>query len=438
MKRLLAITAALWLLCPLTVPAGSTGWGHGLIDPVVDGTSCNLRVLGFGTLTEAADAPGNPDNRILDIKGRAAEIDLRPDFSLDLNRLQLSLQPRLDARWEAWTTGIHDGASQTDADIYIYQWLARWQATYSLFVSYGRENLQWGPAYLTSLSNPFFTDNGKENPKLEVDTTDFARAVWVPNLTWSVSLIGNTDAGRQSMPGRDFSRRCAIKLDYTGTQDYGSLILGGDEDGSRSLGGFYGRTLSDALLAYAEGALWRHPFGRYAEPADNPLGLAMSSGANPGQAWIGAFLIGGSYTLAAGPTLTAEYLYYGPGYDDAAAERYSDLQERAAQAVEAGGALSALGTGELFAAAAPGLRFLRQHYLMLQFVHNDMAEVFDLTLRWTRNLDDRSSRLTTIGEWHGGDHLRIFGIATVNRGDRRSEFRRIFDYQLMAGIEYDF
>lgn len=39
MKRLLAIIVAGWLLCPLPVAAGSTGWGHGLIDQVVDGTS---------------------------------------------------------------------------------------------------------------------------------------------------------------------------------------------------------------------------------------------------------------------------------------------------------------------------------------------------------------------------------------------------------------
>jgi hypothetical protein len=106
--------------------------------------------------------------------------------------------------------------------------------------------------------------------------------------------------------------------------------------------------------------------------------------------------------------------------------------------VDAGGTLAALGTGELFAAADPGLRFLRRHYLMLQFVQNDMADVFDLTARWTRNLDDGSSRLTAIGEWHGSDHVRLFGIATLNRGDRRSEFKRIFDYQFMAGMEYDF
>jgi hypothetical protein len=438
MKRLLAIASACWLLCPLPAAAGQTAWGHGLIDRLRDATTYRLRVLGYGTRTEAADAPGNPDNRILDIKGNAAQIDLRPDFSLDLNRLQLSLQPRVDTRWEERTTGVDDGESQTETDVFVYQWLARWQATDSLFVSYGRENLQWGPAYLTALSNPFFTDNGKENPKLDVATTDFARAVWVPNMTWSASLIANTDAGRQSMTGREFSRRYALKLDYTGTADYASLILGGDEDGGRSVGGFYGRTLSDALIAYVEGAFLQHPFGRYAESADNPLGLAMTSGENSGDAWLGTWLVGASYTLAAGPTLTAEYLYYGPGYDDDESERYYDLQERSGQAVDAGGALADLGTGQLFTAADPGLRFLRKHYLMLQFVQTDMAAVFDLTARWTRNLDDDSSRLTTIGEWHGSDHVRLFGIATVNRGDRRSEFKRIFDYQFMAGIEYDF
>ena len=438
MKRLLAIATACWLLCPLWAAAGQSGWGQGLVDRLRGATTYRLRVLGYGTRTEAADAPGNPDNRILDIKGNAAQIDVRPDFSLDLNRLQLSLQPRVNTRWEQWTTGVKDGDAQTDTDAYIYQWLARWQATDSLFVSYGRENLQWGPAYLTSLSNPFFTDNGKENPKTEVATTDFARAVWVPNMTWSLSLIANTDAGRQSPPGGDFSRRYAVKIDYTGSQDYASLILGGDEAAGRTLGGYYGRTLSDALLAYAEGAFLQHPFGRYAEPADSPLGLAMTSGENPGDAWTGSFLIGGSYTLVVGPTLTAEYLYYGPGYDDAEARRYYDLQERSAAAVDTGGALAALGIGQLFAAADPGLRFLRRHYLMLQFVQNDMADVFDLTTRWTRNLDDGSSRLTTIGEWHGSDHVRLFGIATVNRGDRRSEFKRIFDYQFMAGMEYDF
>ena len=438
MKRLLTIAVAGWLLCALPVAAGQLEWDHGLLNRLSEGASYSVRALGFGTRTEAADAPGNPDNRILEIAGKAAEIDLRPDFSLDINRLQLSLQPRVNARWEAWTTGLKDGSSQTDSDTYIYQGLARWQATDSLFVSYGRENLQWGPAYLTSLSNPFFTDNGKENPKTEVATTDFARAVWVPSLSWSVSFIANTAAGRQSPPGREFSRRYAMKADYTGTADYASLILGGDAAGRRTLGGFYGRTLSDALLAYAEGALWQHPFGRYAEPADNPLGLAMTCGEHPGQDWTGALLVGGSYTLAAGPTLSAEYLYYGPGYDDAQAERYFDLQERAAQAAAAEGALAALGDGQLFAAADPGLRFLRRHYLMLQVVQNDMADVFDLTLRWTQNMDDGSSRLTTIGEWHGGDHLKFFGIATINRGDRRSEFKRIFDYQLMAGMEYDF
>ncbi len=429
MKSLIVIAFVCGLLLASPAAASVARQAQGLFSRIADGTSYSMQVLVFGIRTETGEAPGNPHNAILNLADNAVEIDLRPDFSLDLNQLQLSLQPRF--------SGIY-GDSGNDTASSLYQWLARWRATKSLFVSYGRENLQWGPAYLTSLSNPFFTDNGKENPKTEVATTDFARAVWVPSLSWSVSCIANTAAGSQSFPNREFTRRYAVKLDYTGSSDYGSLIIGSDTAGSRTLGGFYGRTLSDALLAYAEGAFYRHPSGLYAEPADNPFGLAMTSMENTGENWTGAFLAGGSYTLLTGPTLTAEYLYYGPGYNDIQAKHYFDLQERAAQASSTGGELAALGRGQLLAAADPGLRFLRRHYLMLQCVQNDIADVFALTMRLTRNLDDGSSRFTTIGEWHGGDHLRLFAVATVNSGDHRSEFMSIFDYQLMAGIEYDF
>jgi hypothetical protein len=47
----------------------------------------------------------------------------------------------------------------------------------NLYLSYGRENLQWGPSYLFSPSNPFFHDNGRSNPKKEIPGMDFARLV---------------------------------------------------------------------------------------------------------------------------------------------------------------------------------------------------------------------------------------------------------------------
>ena len=83
-------------------------------------------------------------------------------------------------------------------------------------------------------------------------------------------------------------------------------------------------------------------------------------------AWIGSILIGASYTLASGPTMTLEYLYYGPGYDNAAAQDFNDLQEHAAGEIRAGTNLTPLGYQALASTADPGLRFLRRNYLILQ------------------------------------------------------------------------
>jgi hypothetical protein len=396
-----------------------------------------VRVLGFGVTTAPADTDRNPDNRIMNISRYSAALHLRPDLRLDWRCLTFVFKPRAELQYDTWREGPHDGDEHWRDKVYVQEWLARWQALDTLFLSYGRENLQWGPAYLTSLSNPFFLDNGRSNPKTELPSMDFARAVWVPSVAWSVSLIANTDPGRSKAAAVDFHETYALKADYTGSADYASLIAASMESGRSQIGGFYGRTVSDALLLYGEGAVLQNPSGRYPERADTPFGLAMGEADNPGT-WRGAILAGGAYTVAAGPTLSVEYLYYGPGYDGTDAERFFDLQKNAASALEPFNALTPLAYGTLGQTADPGLRFLRRNYLMLQYLHSDIAEVLDVTLRWTQNLDDGSGRLNAIVEWSLGDHVQLFGIGTFNRGSERTEFGSIFDYQVMLGVEYIF
>ncbi len=410
-----------------------------LMERLAQGWQTHLRLLTFGTAIAPADSARNPDNRIMALARYNAAIHLRPDLMLERQPLTLSLQPRAELQWDSWREGPRQGEYRWDDELYIHQWLARWACTESFHLSYGRENLQWGPAYLTSPSNPFFTDNGRGNPKTELPAADFARAVWVPHMLWSISLIANTDPGRSQNQDDDFTEAWAAKADYTGASDYGSLILAAGPAQRRQIGGFYGRTLSDALLMYAEGALLANPGGRYPEGADNPLGGAMTPRDDDGaDRWKAAALIGGSYTLQSGPTVGVEYLYYGPGYDGEAADSFFDLQERAARAIDPPGGLAPLGYATLSRTADPGLPFLRRNYLMIQGLQSEMAGVIDLTVRWTQNLDDGSGRLTGIGEWSLGDHLQLFAVGSANRGSAHTEFGSIFDYQVMLGMEYIF
>jgi len=436
MKRLVLILQLCLMNVVLCLPvrAETVNDEPAWMDRVRQGFSYQLRVVGYGMWTRIADSDRNPENRIMHLPNQTKALQLRPDLRLELNRLCLSLQPRAEIYRESWDQGAKAGEDEWRDETFVHQWLARWRCTDTLYVSYGRENLQWGPAYQTSLSNPFSEDNGKSNPEMEVAATDFARAVWVPSVSWSFSLIANTSRGRKEIADEDFKQTCALKVDYMGSADYGSVILTYREDALDEVSGFYGRTVSDALLVYTEGVLQHDPPGQYPLKVSSPLGVALAEKERSASDWIGSVITGVSYTLEWGPTLTLEYLYFGPGYDGQEAGTFYDLQARAADAFRRGTALAPLGYQALGAAADPGLRFLRRNYLMLQYVQTDIAGMLDLTLRCTQNLDDGSRRMGFISEWFIGDHLKVFAVGTLDDGSQRSEFGDIIDCQAMLGM----
>jgi len=431
------LSIALLMLLIGAARAGAEGSLASLADSIERNGSMKVRALTFVTDTGVADSTRNPDNRIMAIPHLTTALHLRPDLRLDTDRFTFLLKPRAEIIRQS-ITSMSQEDQRWHNHLYIQEWLARWQATESLYLSYGRENLQWGPAGLTSLSNPFFADNGKSNPKLEVDAMDFARVVWVPNPAWSVSLIANTSQGRGKNFDGHFRRSYALKADYTGSESYGSLILTSRDHALDQIGGFFGHTVSDALLVYWEGAVQRNPPDLYPEPSSDPLAYHLEQENGSGNSWTGSLLAGTSYTLASGPTLTIEYLFYGPGYNHNQARQFFSLQDNAAAAIWAGRTYASLGSQELGLSADPGLRFLRRNYLMLQFVQTDIAGTIDLTLRFTDNLDDGSSRLSCIGEWYLGDHTQLFAVTTIDNGSHDSEFGSIIDYQAMLGVLYYF
>jgi hypothetical protein len=361
-----------------------------LYNEVKDGFSSRISLLGFGVIQQPVDSPLNLNNS-LEIPRYQAELDVRPDFHLLFRRLELSVSPRFQFLWQQWEDGVRQGDSDTDTEIFVNTWLARYRLSNALFVSYGRENLQWGPSYLLSPSNPFNRNNGRNNPKVEVPGLDYGRVVWIPNATWTVSFIANTDEGQLDLP-RDFERTYAIKLDYTGTKTYFSLIASYREDGEPRVGFFAGWTVSDALLLYSEGGV--------ADAIDTFEGL-----------------VGGAYTLASGETFVVEFFHNADGC----------LREPFDQcfAPNAGN-------------TDPDDFLIRKNYLLVQFIDSQMWERFNLILRGILNLDDYSSRLIGILEYELGDHVRLFTIGNVFTGGKDTEFGSVLEYSVMFGVEYIF
>lgn len=412
--------------------------------------SFDLRILASGIIQEPTDSSQNPRNNFLQIPHYLADLEVRPDLRLNIDPIELSIKPRMRLDYSVWREGLRKGKAEWNVDWYINEWLARWKVRQNLFVSYGRENLQWGPSFLFSPSNPFFQDNGRRNPYVEVPGMDFGRLVWIPGSSWTLSFIANTNEGQNKTHGLDpfekiftppnglppFERTYALKADYTGRENYGSVILSYKEGSKISLGFFGGWTISDAIVLYGEGVITQGSDALYPRGDSSPLGASMQQ-VHKGHSTIKpGLLIGGSYTFAGSGTLYLEYAYNSPGYSDSEAENYYSLRRRAAGAISLGGLISALGQKTLGQTAVTGLRFLRKNYAMLQYNQTNIINRMDLTLRWTQNLNDGSGQFTSVLSYSLGNHLELFSVGTVMAGGRNTEFGSILDYQWMIGLKY--
>ena len=218
---------------------------------IKEGFGYLFKAISVGNVQRPMDSTLNPNNDFLKIPRYTADLELRPDFSLNFRRLKINFKPRLDVKWEYWKEGPLKGDKDASLDTFVNEWLVSLRLIEESYISYGRENLQWGPSFLISPSNPFFRETGRSNPKREVPGMDFARLIWVPSSSWTISFIANVDKGRQEFLLDDFEPTYAFKLDYTTYRKYASLIVSYQENNRASLGGFAGWTVSDAVLVYA-------------------------------------------------------------------------------------------------------------------------------------------------------------------------------------------
>lgn len=400
--------------------------------------SARLTLLSWGVVQDAAASSQNPGYLFLDLPVYRGHLEVRPDVYVDLQPLDISLKPRLTGEWYSGDDPEASDQSWWESEVYINEWLARLKICRSLFLSYGRENLQWGPSYLLSPSNPFFDDNGRSNPKQEVAGMDFARLVWLPDASWTLSLIANTGPGRQVDKEPSFEQAVAMKVDYVGQSAYGGIVFSHRHEDRARLGFYGGVTASDAMLLYAEGSLTRGTTALYPTAGSGLSGTALRPTRDNSDAVESILLAGGAYTLEMGPTLTLEYVYNSSGYTPEQAECFYHVRDTAAEAFMVGGPDKGYAAGLLGRTADPGLRLLRRNYLMVQYGHNDIGDTLNLLIRWTRNLDDGGNRLIAMADYFIDDHLSLFLVATLNFGDSHTEFGSFVDREWMAGVQYAF
>lgn len=335
---------------------------------------------------DLAQSALNPNN-VLAIPSTQAEVEIRPDFLLSNDFIELVFKPRFVVTRRDWSEGLLDGTSDSESDAYVQEGYARVRLNDSFFVSYGRENLQWGPSYLLSPSNIFNVENGRNSPQAEVPGMEYARMVWIPDNTWSLSLIANTGKGRSDQV--DFKKVYALKIDYTNEHKYFSLIPSYQDDGDASLGYLAGWTATDALLLYFEG--------------------------RAGEGNSDQFLLGGTYTLEGGSAIAMEFFHNSEGCTNSSVVVcYTPGNTPAANA------------------------YVRKNYLMLQYLDTALYDDIDLTVRYIHGLDDDSSRLIGILEYELGQNAKLFAVGNLFHGDSKTEFGSLLNHSILVGVGYTF
>lgn len=391
--------------------------------------SASLKLLGSGGWQKPTLTDANRDNVLLNMPGRVAMVQARLDLSLGWERLNLFARPR--AEWEKkwWTDGPDKGEADADAEPFLTEGGVRWAAFDSLHLSLARENLQWGPSQFVSPSNPFFFRNGRGNPMKELRGGDFVRAVWIPNSTWALSWIGNISRGEQEMGTTDWRPSHAGKLDYTGVETSGALIVHGGSQVPASLRGYCQWTASDALLLYGEWSLAEGNRQYYPVPDISPTGGYLARIYDEGGHFLPVALAGGAYTVEAGPTLSLEYLYNGEGYNASQADLFHTIATRALPFIEQGyiDRPESEGLGDV-----P----MRRNYLFLQYLQTEVFNKATLILRLTGSLDDGSSVLTAYADYALSDHFTLFGFGGVWLGEADEEYGMAVRRNVTVGIEY--
>ncbi|PXA05431.1 hypothetical protein DDZ13_00760 [Coraliomargarita sinensis] len=361
----------------------------------------SIRNISSAFAQHYAAIPLNQDN-LFDIPEYRLQNEFRPEARIETDRFYAYLAPRFVAWRDYYKDGTREGEEDSDNDTYLHEWTLRFFPTPWLSLSYAREDLQWGPAFLLSPSNPFDSKNGRSEPKDEVDAADFLQASWTIDDQWSLTAIANIDDGRKEYRIRpelrqDFRDIYALKLDYLFDRGHAALVASTMEDAEaidERLGYYLSYNLDDAWILYSEGSF---------STEDEEM------------------LAGASYTFGNGLMLAAEYFYNSSGIDDPLPETLPDLEPLADFALSQSNRES----------------FFRENYLLLQAYHNDLVGGADGLLRYTHNLDDQSRSLLGHIEMDLCDNALFFTSATINSsgGGELDSFR---EYWVQAGIELFF
>lgn len=390
------------LMVATTASADESNWN----------TSWDGTLYGYANaMTLRADSVLNPSNQIADIAKRTDAGEVRFNLKAESEDVRFTARPILAARNQRKTLG----ATQKNEG-YLSQWQLRVRAAEGLNVAAGREVLNWGAAQFRSPSSPFYFDNGRSDPMRELVGMDTVKLTWTPDMQSSFTLARVVGTGRVASSIDEWRNTWLFKADRRG-DGYAVGVVAAKAALNAAFYGVHGQaSIDDETLLYAE-------IGSSEQlvSLQSPADVAQPFSVLPASPRRTTVLVGATYTLPDGQSLTAEYLRDNNGYTTAQETAY--FSRAASSPVLAGQALG----------MAP--RLLGRDYVHLVWQSNLMESESYWRMMYTRNLSDTGQELGAYGEATLHERVSGFLTATVTSGTSRQEASSLFSHSVTLGVK---
>lgn len=373
----------------------------------------------------------NPGNRILQVPAGGGQTELRPDLRLEVGpALTAIARPRFWLRSEKAHTDDGWQAERSEAKAEWIEGYATWRVSDALFVSYGLQNFQWGPAELVSPSNRIFHATGfYRDPVFVVRGRHLVRANVSAGRAWSVVLLAEVGDNGEGpfVAGEPFDPKAVAKVEWTAPAgDLTAAVTAGASERTRGWFGEYATVpIVAGLAAYVDAV---HTVGRRAWTpiADPVLGATFAeSGMEIRQ--LRTMALGGlRYSFVNGNDLRIEYLYDEAGW--------SDAQLSAAQTA----ALASLAVGDPAGLARfldPGFELLGRHLLYASLSLPDLppGERTRIQARYLHSLTDGSGAAFLTGSYDATDSVVAFVSLSATHGPADGALSRLTRASFAAG-----
>lgn len=353
----------------------------------------------------------NPGNQIANLAQRSDSGELRLNFKAQNDAVRFTARPIFAARYQ------HTALNTTlKSEGYLSQWQVRVPVAEAWNVAAGREVLNWGAAQFRSPSSPFYFDNGRSDPLRELVGMDTLKLSWTPDMSGSVTLARIAGTGRVTAAADEWRNTWLLKADQRG-EGYALGVVAAKAALNAAFYAVHGQySVGDETLLYAELGS-----SEVQSALQSPADVAQAFSVLAASPRRNTLLMGTTYTLPDGQSLTAEYLRDNHGYTTAQEAAYFARAES-----------SPLLAGQALALAP---RLLGRDYVHLVWQSNLMESRRFWRMMVTRSLTDGGQELGAYGEATLGERASFFVTALVASGTPSQEASALLSRSITLGVK---